>query len=286
MLLESDLIPYTVASPVGNKSIVLSPHPDDETLGCGGTIRLLLKSKKHVKVVFLTSGDKADPSNKLSQAVHNENPPISSLTPLYPPLRKGELKGGEGGLLNESYITEYALVREKEALKALRILGASDYEFLRFPDRELGAYYENALERLLKIVEIYMPDTIYSPSMIELNPDHRTTAVLSIEIQKRILKPDVPIRLVFYEITTPLRPNILVDITPVYNKKKQAIKKYKSQLKLKDYLKHITALNTIRALTLNGPRYVEAFWLVDGPLGEEDIAGWLSYQRAISDNTY
>jgi LmbE family N-acetylglucosaminyl deacetylase len=225
MLLESDLIPFTVASPVGNKSIVFSPHPDDETLGCGGTIRLLLKSKKHVKVVFLTSGDKADPSNKLSQIVHNENPPISSVNPLDPPLRRGELKGGEGGLPNESHITEYAMVREKEAVKAIRILGASDYEFLRFPDRELGAYYENALERLLKIVEIYMPDTIYSPSMIELNPDHRTTAALSFEIQRRILKPDVdtkdfvPVRLVFYEVTTPLRANILVDITPVYNKK-------------------------------------------------------------------
>jgi LmbE family N-acetylglucosaminyl deacetylase len=315
MLLESDLIPFTVASPVGNKSIVLSPHPDDETLGCGGTIRLFLKSKKHVKVVFLTSGDKADPSNKLSQIVHNENPPgFSFSNPPSPPFSKG----GLGGLLNESHITEYALLREKEAVKALRILGASDYEFLRFPDRELGAYYENALERLLKIVEIYMPDTIYSPSMIELNPDHRTTAALSLEIQRRsmanpnldmnrsyntasqdamkIIPPNpplekggrgdfqmkdfVPVRLVFYEITTPLRPNILVDITPVYNKKKQAIKKYKSQLKLKDYFRHITALNTIRALTVNGQRYVEAFWHVDAPLNEEDIAKWLSYQRA------
>ncbi|MEW6416493.1 MAG: PIG-L family deacetylase [Nitrospirota bacterium] len=275
MLLETDLIPYHISHPPGEKVLVLSPHPDDETLGCGGTIRLLLKSKKHVKVVFLTSGDKADPSNKLSRITYNENPPI-------PPL----LKGGEGGLLNESHITVYALLREKEAVKALRILGVSDYEFLRFPDRELDAYYENALEGLLKIVKSYMSDTIYSPSMIELNPDHRTTAALSMELQRiimqrgRVRERVMPIRLVFYEITTPLRPNILIDITPVYNKKKRAIKKYKSQLKLKDYLKHITALNSIRSLTVNGPRYVEAFWCLDKPLNEKDIAKWLSYQQA------
>ena len=339
MLLESDLIPFTLAPPVGNKSIVLSPHPDDETLGCGGTIRLLLKSKKHVKVVFLTSGDKADPSNNLQHIVPS---PLA-----------GEGKG-EGGFSNESHITEYALIREKEAVKALSVLGVSDYEFFRFPDRELSAYYEDVLERLLKIVESYMPDTIYSPSMIELNPDHRTTEALSMELQKTIMRTNtstlipklsdfnppplapparggdlyryslplkgrgdvppihpspssgedegrddappsipppqvgrvregvMPLRLVFYEITTPLRPNILIDITSVYNKKKQAIKKYKSQLKLTDYLRHITSLNTIRSLTLNGPQYVEAFWCVDKPLNEEDIAKWLSYQREFS----
>ena len=72
MLQESDIIPYHLSHPPGERAIVLAPHPDDETLGCGGTIRLLLKSKRPVKVIFLTSGEKADPSNKLSQIVHDE----------------------------------------------------------------------------------------------------------------------------------------------------------------------------------------------------------------------
>lgn len=289
MLQESDIIPYHLSYPPGERAIVLAPHPDDETLGCGGTIRLLLKSKRPVKVIFLTSGEKADPSNKLSQIVQIDNPPYASLlneNPGIPPLPKG----GGGGLLNKSHvITEYALLREKEAVRALKVLGVSDYEFLRFPDRELNLYYKSALDRLLEIIGTYMPDTIYSPSMIELNPDHRTTAALSMEIQ-RINKG----KIVFYEITIPLRPNILVDITSVYMIKKRAIKRYKSQLRPIDYLRHITALNTIRSLTVNpaprpcsrgflwcgvnGPRYVEAFWCVDKPLSGEDIAKWLSYQ--------
>ncbi|MDP2754340.1 MAG: hypothetical protein Q8P40_08115, partial [Nitrospirota bacterium] len=36
-----------------------------------------------------------------------------------------------------------------------------------------------------------MPDTIYSPSMIELNPDHRTTALLSLEIQRIVMHTDI-----------------------------------------------------------------------------------------------
>jgi len=71
---------------------------------------------------------------------------------------------------------------------------------------------------------------------------------------------------------------MLVDITAAYTRKKRAIKKYKSQLKIRDYLKHITALNTFRSLTVDGPRHIEAFWCVDKPLSGEDIARWLSYQ--------
>jgi len=37
--------------------LILAPHPDDETLGCGGTIQKALLQGKTVKVVFLTSGD-------------------------------------------------------------------------------------------------------------------------------------------------------------------------------------------------------------------------------------
>jgi LmbE family N-acetylglucosaminyl deacetylase len=292
MLLESDLIPFAVSPPPGNKAIVLAPHPDDETLGCGGTIRLLLKAKKQIKVVFLTSGDKADPANKLSQVR------ASSL-----PGKDRDNPGSSSG----PHVSEYALLREKEAVKALGVLGVSDYEFLRFPDRELRTQYKSVFERLLEIVEAYMPDTIYSPSVVELNPDHRTTAALALDIQRGAadagnallphrggVKGLPPAKVVFYEVTTPLRPNVLVDITPVYGAKKKAISRYVSQLKLGDYLSHITAMNTIRALTVknpcrpsrrgflrgcaNGPRYVEAFWSLDQPMSEENVFKWLSYR--------
>jgi len=294
MLQESDIIPYHLSHPPGERAIVLAPHPDDETFGCGGTIRLLLKSKIPVKVIFLTSGDKADPSNPKSYTTNNHEhyhppliPPVEggkteerllSREARLWPTRKGSstipspLAGegkGEGGF----NITEYALLREKEAEKAMKILGVTDYEFLRFPDRELNLYYKSALDRLLEIIGTYMPDTIYSPSMIEINPDHRATAALSMEIQ-RINKG----KIVFYEITIPLRPNILVDITSVYMMKKRAIKKYKSQLKLLDYLRHIISLNAIRTLTVQKAKYAEAFWVMEKPLSDIDVGKWLGYQ--------
>ena len=36
--------------------IVISAHPDDEILGCGGTLKKLSKLKKNVRVIFIAEG--------------------------------------------------------------------------------------------------------------------------------------------------------------------------------------------------------------------------------------
>jgi hypothetical protein len=74
---------------------------------------------------------------------------------------------------------------------------------------------------------------------------------------------------------------MLVDITPVYTRKSRAVKRYRSQNRLIDYLRHITALNTLRSLTISGSRFAEAFWVISGDVSEKNIGGWLSYKEAI-----
>jgi N-acetylglucosamine malate deacetylase 1 len=255
MLQESEIVPFNLSQLSWERALVLAPHPDDESLGCGGVIRSLVESKKRVKVLFLTSGDKGDPAHSSSGIKHSEE-----------------------------HITDYSLMREKEAIKALSVLGVSDYEFFRFPDRELHLHSGKILDRILKIAGEYDPDAVFSPSIIELNPDHRTTAQVSLKMH-RMMNPEdkkgVRFSLVFYEVTTPFRPNMLVDITSIYNRKKKAIRKYKSQLKITDYLNYIAALNTVRSLTVRGARYVEAFWVLEAFTADEDIAKWQSYQMAM-----
>jgi LmbE family N-acetylglucosaminyl deacetylase len=217
ILNENDLIPYAASEPVGNRVLVLAPHPDDEALGCGGSLRILSEAGKAIKVVFLTKGEKADPN-----------------------------------LMDKE---RYSLLREKEALKALKILSIRDHEFLRIPDRELYANMDKAIELISTIVKDFKPDALYSPSSLELNPDHRATAEIAMAQRNRC-----GLRIVFYELTVPLRPNILVDITGVFRRKKKAVRAYKSQLRLADYVKLISALNIYRTFTLgNKSKYAEAF---------------------------
>ena len=46
-----------------NKILVIAAHPDDEILGCGGTINKL-KNSNTFKIVFLTNGVFARSKNK------------------------------------------------------------------------------------------------------------------------------------------------------------------------------------------------------------------------------
>ena len=41
----------------GDRVLVLAPHPDDESLACGGIIQRALARGARVRIVFLTYGD-------------------------------------------------------------------------------------------------------------------------------------------------------------------------------------------------------------------------------------
>ena len=49
-----------------NKSsvLVVAAHPDDEVLGCGGTIAKLSKEKNTVNVLFISNGEDSRDINK------------------------------------------------------------------------------------------------------------------------------------------------------------------------------------------------------------------------------
>jgi N-acetylglucosamine malate deacetylase 1 len=79
--------------------VVVAPHPDDESLGCGGAVLAHLAAGDRVTAVFLTSGEQG--------------------LATYP-------------------IEEARQVREDEASKAAVVLGLSGIEFLRLPDGSLS----------------------------------------------------------------------------------------------------------------------------------------------------
>ena len=38
------------------KYLIVAAHPDDDVLGCGGTLKKLSKLKKNVRVIFIAEG--------------------------------------------------------------------------------------------------------------------------------------------------------------------------------------------------------------------------------------
>jgi len=58
MRLEEDIIPYQPSFIPDGPWLVFSPHPDDETFGMGGVLRLGVIKGVAIRVIFVTSGDK------------------------------------------------------------------------------------------------------------------------------------------------------------------------------------------------------------------------------------
>jgi LmbE family N-acetylglucosaminyl deacetylase len=104
-----DPLPVATVVSRSTRLLVISPHPDDETLGAGGLIQRVLDAGGAVKVVFMTSGD-GFPAG-VAMARH-------TLTPTA-----------------RDYRT-YGRLRQEEAKRALGVLGVSakDIMFLGFPD--------------------------------------------------------------------------------------------------------------------------------------------------------
>ncbi len=92
--------------------LIVSPHPDDETLGAGGLIQRVVQAGGIVKVVFMTNGDGFPEGVKMIE--RTSHPTAQDFR-------------------------EYGQQRQSEALKALATLGvpAKDVLFLGFPDSGL-----------------------------------------------------------------------------------------------------------------------------------------------------
>lgn len=219
---EEKIIPYEASEPTGSKILVIAPHPDDECFGCGGSLVIHAGRGDPVKVIFLTDGSKADFSGK-----HRKE--------------------------------DYVEMREAEARRACEILGVSDLEFWRNPDRGLEPDDRN-IDRLSVLLENYRPDLIYIPSPFEFHPDHRRAAEI---VCRSAQKAGADCVIAFCEINTAIRVNAIVDITSAVERKRKACEAYKSQLENVSYSDIALSLNRFRSLTLSSDcAYAEGFFLM------------------------
>lgn len=176
-----------------SKILVISPHPDDESIGCGGTLKKHVKAGDRVHIVFLTSGEK-----------------------------------GAKNISSE----KLAKLREQEALEASKILGFHEIEFWREPDGALKAHH-GAVKRLQKKLSEFKPDIIYVTHEREMHGDHRAAARIVRQALKKVPRSKTFPDVFCFEVWTPIQKiDHIVDISEFINDKMAAIRKYKSQCRI------------------------------------------------------
>jgi LmbE family N-acetylglucosaminyl deacetylase len=136
--------------------------------------------------------------------------------------------------------------RQAEARRAAAMLGYAPPVFAGFADRSLGG--EAGLASLIAArARICGADVLLAPSPWEIHPDHRAAALAA--MQAAVL---LGATLVQYEVGAPLLPNVLLDITPVWQLKQEAMACFESQLAMQRYDRHVSSLNIFRTYTLPG----------------------------------
>ena len=132
----------TVSGPV----LIVAPHPDDESIGCGGLIALLRQRGVEVRVVVVTDGTGSHP--------HSTS---------YPPER-------------------LAALRRDEVVEALSVLGvgAPSVAFWQLGDRfvptEGDPGFETAVARALVQLHTLCPRTLVIPGDADMHGDHRAVS--------------------------------------------------------------------------------------------------------------
>ena len=182
--------------------LVFGAHPDDCDISSGGLAALYVAAGHAVKFVSLTNGD------------------------------KGHQKMGGG---------ELAQRRRQETQEVARRLGV-EYEVLDNHDGELLPTLENRLAVIKRIRE-WQADVVIAPRPNDYHPDHRYTGVLVQDASFLVIVPNIlssvpalannPVFLYTrdsFQRPNPFRPDIAIDISPVFNKKLDALDAHVSQV--------------------------------------------------------
>lgn len=160
----------------------------------------------------------------------------------------------------ESWSAEGAqLLRREESRTAAAVIGHGLPHFWGLPDRGLR-YGEGLVRRLVETIKDCGADWILAPALSEIHPDHQVLGLAAAEAVRRLQGERV---LAFYEVSAPLQPNALIDISSVEKIKDQAMRCFRSQEAVQPYSERIRGLNRYRAYSLGAQCYAaEAFFWV------------------------
>lgn len=203
--------------------LVLAPHPDDESIGCGGALCLHAQRGDRVVAVVLTSGELG--LKKLPREAAWE-------------------------------------IREAEARRAGKILGLAALHFLRQPDWMLGAHAAGAAGALRPILRTETPALMYLPHPMEWHPDHQAALTVARRALSRARIPLPKLR-GYEVWTPMGRFDEVENIGAVMPRKLRALRAHRSQLDEFDYVRAVRGLNQYRGALAGKSTFAEVFQVLE-----------------------
>ena len=189
------------------KIFIVAAHPDDEVLGCGGTILKHKKNGDKIFVLFVSEGVSARYTNK-----------------------------------NDPKCLKEIKDRQAMAIKASKIAKFEIVDFMNLKNLELGSYPHTYISnKIIECFKKYKPDVVYTHYEYDLNIDHYHTFFSTFVACrpnsdyniKKLLSFEIPSSTdwAIKDKNKIFCPNYFVDIKPFMKTKKKLLSCYKYEMR-------------------------------------------------------
>jgi len=186
------------------KILVVAAHPDDEVLGCGGTVARLVKEGFEAYTLILGEGiTSRDDSRDIEK-------------------RKYEIEN-----------------LKKKVYESANIIGVKDIYLYNFPDNRFDRVdLLDIVKTIEKVKSMIQPDILFTHFEKDINIDHRIT-YNAVSVATRPVREETVKELYSFKILSStdwsfgsvFEPDVFFDITDTLEVKLRAIEKYKSELR-------------------------------------------------------
>ena len=218
--------PLDVPALAAGGVVVFSPHPDDEVIGCGGTLLEVASRGGAVTIVQVTDGSDSAAFITEPDAIRRR-------------------------------------IRLDEAQRVAQGLGARELVCLRADNQDLRASAELAAAFRDVLVRT-RPGTVFAPSFIDIHPDHQTVLRL-LGMAMRDLPPPLP-DVALYEVWSLVPHSVVHDVSRWMPRLEELLLEYETALKVDDYVHMVAERLLFHSLAhRRRPGYLEGFEMHSGP---------------------
>lgn len=220
-----------------SKVLVVAAHPDDEVLGCCGTLLKRREGGDDISILILGEGITARFSNDNSVDRSNFN------------------------------------VLYSESKAVAKSIGVKKHTIMGFPDNKFDSVPLLDVVRAVETIKNEVgPDIVFTHFRDDLNIDHKITfdAVItacrpqSSETVREICCFETPSATEYNYTKTKFSPNLFVDIGDYVEKKIDVVSMYQSETKKYPHprsLEYVKSLASVRGISV-GVEYAEAFEII------------------------
>ncbi|MGE0825142.1 MAG: PIG-L family deacetylase [Candidatus Binatia bacterium] len=223
--------------PPARRIFVIAPHPDDESLGCGGMIALYSQSGATVELLVVSDGAALEEPD-------GQHPDL-------------------------------AAARRQEVTNAAAILGIHRVYTISLPDGQLAQHRSTVTQTLRQHLSSFHPELVLAPSPIDGHPDHVAVGCVALQLFRELPGWQLGFYEVLAPLHFNWLVDITEVMDRKEQAALCYQRSLFGQPRL--FWEAFRALNSFKSAFVHHPGFFEALWILHAPLSDQEVLAWTTY---------